>query len=267
MASVEHDPQPAIGFAGLTTLVSNVDTLLLRAQEASSTPPIHPTLPLYQSETAQPTTNPSLHTPASSFVSASNIRLLIGIAVVIGIVWIFYTNLENSKNYSFSHNTPAPVRPAEPTMSPRMPSVQVPINRPSETVPPIGTTHILGPAQIRYCVAEHIRLDNASNVVDTHLRTHVEKFNKMVSDFNSRCSEYRAHDNDVESAKADLEPFRAILVDEGRRRFPRTASRKRQDVFSVPEEPLGTGESPDDISSETADTADGSTTAHSTEGR
>lgn len=116
---------------------------------------------------------------------------------------------------------PARIRPQAP-------------RRLSEVKPPEGTNNILTQAQIRYCLAEQIRIDAAETVVSPYSDSNVDRFNAMVGDYNRRCGEYRYRGTTLATARAEVEPSRALLQSEGRGRFvqnkrstggqPRTAS-------------------------------------------
>jgi len=100
------------------------------------------------------------------------------------------------------------------------PPARAPI-RPTEEKPPVGTDLTLGAAQIRYCLAESIRLDSAEGAISKVVQRDVDRFNSMVSDFNNRCAKYKYYRSVMDSAKAEIEPYRAAIQAEGRMRFSR----------------------------------------------
>ena len=101
------------------------------------------------------------------------------------------------------------------------PQPQVP-HQSIEDKPPIGTNHVLGVAQIRYCLSENIRLEAAKGALNNYMETDVDRFNAMVADYNSRCSEFRYRRGTLESAQSEVERNRRALEAEGRSRFARS---------------------------------------------
>ena len=84
-------------------------------------------------------------------------------------------------------------------------------------------------AQIRYCLAEDIRIEGAKAALNNYSDSDVDRFNAMVADYNSRCSSFKYQTNnrgrnDLNSAQRDIEPYRSQLQAEGRRRFTRRPS-------------------------------------------
>ena len=88
-----------------------------------------------------------------------------------------------------------------------------------EEVPPIGTDLVLNEAQITYCLAEHIRLDGAkSNLISTN-NAQIDRFNRMIDDFNLRCSKYRYRTAEMDRARSSTEANLSVLFSEGMKRF------------------------------------------------
>ena len=91
--------------------------------------------------------------------------------------------------------------------------------RPIEDKPPVDSNLVLSFAQIRYCLAEDIRLSGAKAAVNNYIDADVDRFNAMVADYNSRCGSFRYRRGVLESARTDIEPYRSQLQREGRSRF------------------------------------------------
>ncbi|QXR35337.1 peptidoglycan-binding protein [Alcaligenes aquatilis] len=114
----------------------------------------------------------------------------------------------------------APQAYPSPSTSQQAPS------RPTEAKPPVGQNLVLSREQIRYCLAEDIRMDGAKSAINNYIDADVARFNAMVADYNSRCSSFQYQTNnrgrnDLNSAQRDIEPFRNLLQSEGRSRFAR----------------------------------------------
>lgn len=116
--------------------------------------------------------------------------------------------------------SPPPVAWQPPTPAP----IQVP-SRPTEVLPPVGKGLTLDPGQIRYCVAEGIRIDSSKRVVDKTSELQITTFNKIVENYNSRCAQFRYRNGSLEEAKAAVEPYRKEIESEGVMRMVRSAAR------------------------------------------
>jgi hypothetical protein len=88
-----------------------------------------------------------------------------------------------------------------------------------EDRPPIGADQFLEPAQLRYCMAEKLRLKAARNFMDLSDKSKVHRYGELVDDYNDRCASYLASQDDMDSAKEDVERHRLELETEGRARF------------------------------------------------
>ena len=91
-------------------------------------------------------------------------------------------------------------------------------------MPPVGQDLVFSTAQIRYCLAEDIRLEGTKSAVNNYIDSDVDRFNAMVADYNSRCGSFRYRSGALESARRDVEPYRSQLQSEGRSRFARSPS-------------------------------------------
>lgn len=99
----------------------------------------------------------------------------------------------------------------EKTVATTLPSAssseQIPL-RPIETLPQVGNGLVLSIAEIRYCLAQNIRLVAVKSTLNPNSNTEVDMYNFLVSDFNSRCSNYRYNRGDLEIAQYEVEQFR-----------------------------------------------------------
>ena len=213
------------GFAGLSSLVSDVDTTSPPAPkrepaaaapsaERSAAPQPQPSQPQRYQEPSQP----------SSGSSAG--KWLLGIVAVLGVMlWLGGQFDKTTTSPAPAYSPPA--QSAAPSYSPPAPPAAP--SRPQESQPPVGQNVVLSTAQIRYCLAEDIRLDGAKSAVNNYIDSDVDRFNAMVADYNSRCSSFKYQTNnrgrnDLNSSQRDIEPFRSQLQSEGSRRFVRSPS-------------------------------------------
>lgn len=231
-----NEGQSGKGFSGLSSMVSDVDATVTSAENASRGADDSPgkgaasgTLPHQRAADRQQPRSGGYQEPLAQPTSAGGSsagKWLLGIGAIIGFIWLLSESGNKSSAPSPTY-TPPPQSPA--TASPA-PSWQPPAaapqpqvsGRPSEEKPPVGTDLVLSVPQIRYCVAEDIRLDAAKGVINNFVESDVDRFNAMVSDYNSRCGQFRYRRGALESARSDMEAIRSSLQAEGRNRFQRT---------------------------------------------
>ncbi len=230
------------GFAGLSSMVSDVEEAV-RGTPNSQSLANSSSSGQQRSSANKSVPQGSLGTqrdtnkrPASSVGISTTGKWLLGIAAVVGIIW-FANRSDTSApsksayqpgNPSTPASTPAVVaRPAQtPTFPAPTPAAAPPQSpsRPTEAQPSVGRNNVLSAAEIRYCLAEKIRLDASEKVLNNYVESDVTRYNGYVGDYNSRCGEFRYRKGALESARSDLEPFRLKIQDEGRSRFIRAPS-------------------------------------------
>lgn len=236
MTSEKEKQTASKGFSGLSSLVSDVDSAVANAKQESA----RPSGADAESVPASAEEPDVEHQPNRSATSqppdvSSTGKWLLGIAAVIGMLWLFSSGSEDK-------NIPVPAKPrvASVPSSPtplQIPSASVkdpfadlvvqeraPVQvsaRPTEERPPVGTDNVLNYAQLRYCLSEDIRIGVAKTAVNSYSESDVDRFNAMVNDYNSRCGQFRYRRGSLESVRSDIERYRSTLVAEGRSRFIR----------------------------------------------
>ena len=215
------------GFVGLSSLVPKVDPTAPLAPAAepvgSSLPVTHSAPPSTQTPLPPPPERqpPSVHSqahqaPVESGSGDSSVgKWVLGVAGVIGLFW-FAGQLDTHTPASASTNAPS-AQSAEPISSP--PDQPQQPSSPQESSPPIGHDLVLSISQIRYCVAEEIRMQGAESVLDENNRRDVDRFNASVADYNSRCSQFWYRQGSLEAAQRDVGQYRAQLLLDGRNKF------------------------------------------------
>lgn len=212
------------GFAGLSSLVSDVGTSPPPAakKEPTSTSGASSSPPPPTSQTAQPQPRQEetyQDTPQPSSGSSVG-KWALGIAAVIGVLWLVGQSDKSPTSPAPAYSPPA--QSATPSYSP--PAKPQAPSRPQESMPPVGQDLVFSTAQIRYCLAEDIRMEGTKSVLDNYIDSDVDSFNAMVADYNSRCGNFRYRSGALESAGRDIEPYRSQLQAEGRSRFARSPS-------------------------------------------
>ena len=245
MASGEEQKKEGAGqgFAGLSSMVSDVDvTVEPPAQQTQSKPDSATNNPQPR---ATSSSGGDVATPAPQTYQApvqpgggySGAKWLLGIGAVIGVIWLVGAS-GNKNTSSPSSYTPSTYATAPTSQSP-VSEPQAP-RRPSEEMPPVGRDHVLGAAQIRYCLAEDIRMEAAKGSLNSYADSDVDQFNAMVADYNSRCGAFKYRSGALESARSEIEPLRFELAAEGRRYFagkPTTASVSPSPTVILDQEP------------------------------
>lgn len=215
------------GFAGLSSLVSDVDTTppppAPKTESAGSTTSTgRPASQAAQPQSQQPTQRQAYQEPPQPSSGSSGGKWILGIAAVVGLLWLIGQSDKDTPSPSPAYSPPA--QSAAPSYSPpaqpQAPSV------PQESKPPVGQDLVFSTAQIRYCLAEDIRLEGAKLAINNYNDADVDRFNASVADYNSRCGSFQYQTsnrgrNDLTSAQRDIEPFRSQYLAEGRSRFAR----------------------------------------------
>ncbi len=217
------------GFAGLASLVSDVDTPPPPVAKVESAAPGEGRSALQSPQPTQRQTRQEPAQPPSFDVSA--VKWVLGIAAVIG-VFVLSGLLDRHLRPSAPAYSPSPeTAEANDSLSPQisLPIYLPPIeleapSRPQESMPSIGQGLVLSTNEIRYCLAEDIRLEGAKFAVNNYIESDVNRFNAMVDDYNSRCGSFRYRSGALESARRDVEPYRSELLTEGRLRFGRPST-------------------------------------------
>lgn len=211
-------------------MVSDVDATVAstskqqqRETASSSTQQSSPAARPDRQEQPKPTQQP-YQAPAQPSGSSAAGKWLFGIVAVIGVIWLVNQSDDNSSSRS-TYSPPPSSTSVAPTPARQQPAAQPQApSRPVEAQPSIGRNNVLSTAQIRYCLAEKIRLDAAETVLNNYADSDVDRFNGYVNDYNSRCGEFRYRQGALESAQRDVEPYRSQLQAEGRSRFVRSPS-------------------------------------------
>lgn len=230
----EREKRPSKGFAGLSSMVSDVEATIANAES------IGREKSLSRSPTERPDRDGGSQAgetygeqQSRSHSSAGKSRLDAG--RVVGILWILGI-LGILVSVGVLHQSANNSRPTSHTQTPIAQSSVVPPSARSsrlaqvgpkpkphislfEEKPPVGTNLLLTVPQIRYCLAEHIRLDAARVALGPGNNANIQRFNVMVTDFNVRCAHFRYRRGELAEAESDVKAMRPFLQAEGRNRF------------------------------------------------
>ena len=205
--------QPAMGFAGLASLVSTIPE-----PDPEPVPAI----------TAPPRSAPRWTWGFVGIALAGMLRFLAQppphvVPTIPGPTpYIAPLNLPPS-TFTTPGFTPPGFAPPSPRPQPSPPAVSlVPAFEPSppafisEVKPPPGTDLTLPASQILYCLAQKIRLDTMEPIVDTKSAAQLGGFNGLVDDYNLRCLSYHYRFADMAVAQRRAELLRAALTREAK---------------------------------------------------
>ncbi|OQX62711.1 MAG: hypothetical protein B5M56_05565 [Desulfococcus sp. 4484_241] len=222
------------GFAGLIDLASDVSEVdeIVESGPASESKPSKAT---YVSPSTSKTTSRSKpehkSTPSHSSVetvdsgnSAGGFALklifrivagvllicLVNVAVVI-LIWLVNQVWQSPKKASYNPSQPTytyNLRQSNPT-SAKTSNTSRSLEQLYEK-PPVGTNHVHSVSQIRWCVRESIRIDTMRDLIDSN--EGVDKFNKIVADYNRRCGSYRYRIGTLDRARREVEANRSQIV-------------------------------------------------------
>lgn len=225
------------GFAGLLSLVSDVDSVVASARQNTFWQSVASassgnTIPLsHPSVTEKCDTEHQFYQSSSSAQVGgwSTSKRLLGIGALIGVLWLLSPGPGN-KDVTPSSVTgltvpTAPEANPSPNVDRSLLAPTQALNRLVEEKPPIGTDNVLGLAQIRYCVWEDIRIGAAKGVINEYVEAEIDRFNAMVADYNVRCGQFRYRAGSLESVRSEVEAERLRLESEGVARFRHPTSR------------------------------------------
>ena len=237
MASEEQKNDESVkGFAGLSSMVSDVDDITTSEETSNSEPPTEVASTAQTKH--QPTSEPESRTDHwRQTQQPPNDSSIFWLIPIIFFIWLVSESGNNSNkptptSYTSSSAVDSPTHSLERSeLAPTQPLIPI---RPSEEKPPVGTSLNLGSAQIRYCLAEDIRIKGAEGGLNNRIESDVDRFNAIVTDYNSRCGHFRYRSGALESAKSEIERYRAVLESEGQARFTRIASISPQQILTTP---------------------------------
>ncbi len=223
-----EEVEPPVGFAGLSSMVSDVDALLSAARREI----VPPSPPIVQKASPIPTSSSGTERPETPLRPAGTSAWSLPFGWAFGALMLFvFGTMIYSEATKSSLSIPS-TSPQSPAKAPTHRAPPTPVPEPSssyaEEKPPIGKGQILTGVQIQYCLAENIRLEAAQSMAhDTDDIRAVRRFNDHVDDYNNRCANFRYHRSVMETAKHAVEQRRSALENEGVQRFHATNPQSR----------------------------------------
>jgi TonB family protein len=149
--------------------------------------------------------------------------------------------LQPPADVSPAADTPQPAAPpsgAEPAVSPAGGAEIPPLD---EEAPPPSGGLLLSSAQLRFCLAQSIRISAVRPLLDRTKVEQVEYLNAMVADFNKRCASQRYPVPALEDAKRVVEANRPLIQADARsafvKRFGTAAAAAPKPAGEAPKQP------------------------------
>jgi TonB family protein len=230
----DQSDKPAKGFSGFGDLVSDVEGDVAQRSTAAprtSPPPTSPqrTTPGSTSQAAAGERPRESHDTGSRAESAPSQRPApptghsstprnIVLAFVGLVILVLVIKRDPSPNVDSVYEPPAPVAPDFAPSSAAPPTAPTTIDD-GEVRPPIQSGQALSDNEIRYCIAEQIRISAMDPLIDSTSQIDIGYYNDAVRDLNSRCGSFRYRRGVLQSVTAEVEARRAAVEQAGRKRW------------------------------------------------
>lgn len=220
MTTQQDNGSKPTGFAGLDSLVSNVESDLTKLSSAppSDAPPEEDRETLPESEGTG--NQPAALTPSSQESSrtegpaAAGSRGRWAVAVVVGVgAIILFANIEGKGDVPAYSPAEAPVASMPSLSSPPSPEP----NSSAEEMPPMGEGLVLNSPQIRWCVFEKARLEMMKDLVAADQE--LSAFNTYVGRYNERCTRFHYRQGVLEVIEQEINQEGRRLQAEGAERI------------------------------------------------
>lgn len=216
MTTPQDDGSKPTGFAGLDSLVSNVESDVAKPSSA----PTHDAQPeedkraLPEREGKAVLTPPSQEPSRTEGAATSGAGGRWAVAVIAGVgAIILFANIDRKSDVPAYSPADAPVASApSQSISPSAgPSSSV------EEMPPVGEDLVLNGPQIRWCVFEKARLETMKDLMSADQE--VSAFNTYVGKYNERCARFQYGQEVLDGIEQELNQEGRRLQSEGAERI------------------------------------------------
>ena len=208
------------GFGGLSDLKTDIDSILteneVKSTQQSTAKPKEPAEEVSQASSSERKT---YQNPLQDDSSKTNPLWW----WFIGGIILFLIVAANSNESATTEAAPAAteeVAPAAEAMPAAAPAAEAYSQQETFYVrPPEGNDNVLSIAQIRYCLADGIKIDAIKEKVDATANNQIDKLNGLVADHNARCGSYRYRTGDDTTAQSDVNQQTSTLKQEAINNF------------------------------------------------
>jgi TonB family protein len=107
----------------------------------------------------------------------------------------------------------------------------------AEELPPVSRGKLYSAPQIRYCLAESIRIEAVRDVLDKSEPGSVDAFNAKIADFNGRCASYRFYESEMFFVKREVDEHRVRLQADARNEYLKQVAARRAQRAQEPPAP------------------------------
>lgn len=116
----------------------------------------------------------------------------------------------------------------------RLPEPQRAADLPREAKPPVGEGRLFDLGQIRYCVAQNMRLSVQNKLVRSESTPEVNRYNDLLGDYNLRCRNFKYERGELQRVLAALENDRPQIEAQARVEWQ---VQRKEVLEDVPEAP------------------------------
>lgn len=217
-----HKPEDGEkGFAGLESMVSNIESDVADTRKSPSPPPAHTAaaeMPVAGPVVAPPSESTASRQPRTTYSQpqkasgGSGTRTWGWIIAIVVLLAIFNTYNKSPPSTTTQAPPSASYTPAAPRSSN---GSYVAPTAVFEQMPPVGSGRTFSDNEIRYCLSQDVRIDSMRSTVNSYSSYEIDQFNAVVSDYNSRCSNFRYRRGALEAVRSEVEVNRSLLSAEG----------------------------------------------------
>ena len=238
MTDSESNGKKGKGFAGLDSMVSDVSEDVEKTAKAAppKTPPSEPPPSQLSPQPARPEPRPA---PAKSSPPTGSGKSGLGWVIaglVVLVIWIANYGSGNKSQLTQSYSPPpsysAPAPAPAPAAAPAPAPAAAPVS--DEQKPPVGRDNVLNIPQIRWCKREEIRIEAIESVINNAYEHEVDRFNAKVSDYNSRCGEFRYRRGNVEQVDRELASERESIASRAKSEWVRKSLGLKDGTAAAP---------------------------------
>ena len=204
------------GFAGLDSMVSDVSkdvnsaerpaTVASKAsgEAAANSSPTAGREPAPQDPTqAVPPPSGTSGKAAAGWAIGALVTLCLIIAVG-------STGNKTSSTPSPTYSTPG--TPSNPPATPAAPAATLDEVQSDIEKPRVGSDNVLNIKEIRYCQIQKVRMEAIEFILNNRNNGEIDRFNALVSDYNSRCGEFRYRGDDLQRIQQEVEQNRPVIA-------------------------------------------------------
>lgn len=245
------------GFAGLESLVSDVDETIASVPEAKPRPDQAEEGKLDAEEAKETASAPNQSDSSAPSGLSKGGMWFVGTVVGLIVISLILSSGKKKELPTSAWEPPAeavstpPPAPAPATAlaaapsnpfedpiaaKPATPAVASTVTSTTE-MPPVGSGLILNSAQIRYCLVEDVKLGSLKSIVNRYSSDEIDDYNALVSDHNSRCGHFRYRSGTLQGIRSEVEAQRSYIESEAKRQWVKKHAGLQDSLVNEPSQP------------------------------